>query len=438
VGELENLSRRVNAAKLAIHAQTQERGVTGGYDCTRVAVKDAARIPLTEAIRRETHVELLDRSPVARAAVAEGAVGPDHLDVIVKTLAKIPSRVDAEQREQAETMLVEQARTLDSLALRYAARQILAWLDQDGPEPADPPEGPVNELHLDKYRDGHVRFVGKLGPEAGALLVGLLSPLAKPRPADGVPDLRGVGERHGDAFAELLQLTANAAAAPVDGGERPHLTVTMSLEDLRTEVGRAQLGDLGSLTAGVVRRIACDAKVTPMVLDGDSQPLDVGRAKRTAPPGIRKALVWRDGGCAFPGCDRPSAWTDSHHVISWLDGGPTTLANMTLLCRRHHVLIHRSEWEIRMRQGFPEFLPPGFIDPARSPRRNTLHGVRSPLRKRARRPVSGPSTEPSPQSVRPDRTAMTGRVRPSDARPLPDSPCKTRLARPAGIPTRLP
>jgi hypothetical protein len=158
----------------------------------------------------------------------------------------------------------------------------------------------------------------------------------------------------------------------------------MSLEDLRTEVGRAQLGDLGSLTAGVVRRIACDAKVTPMVLDGDSQPLDVGRAKRTAPPGIRKALVWRDGGCAFPGCDRPSAWTDSHHVISWLDGGPTTLANMTLLCRRHHVLIHRSEWEIRMRQGFPEFLPPGFIDPARSPRRNTLHGVRSPLRLRKR------------------------------------------------------
>ena len=234
-------------------------------------------------------------------------------------------------------------------------------------------------------RNGDVRFTGRLGPEAGALLLGLLSPLAKPRPTDGVRDWRGIGERQGDAFAELLQLTANAAAAPVDGGERPHLTLTMSLADLRAQIGHAQLGGiagLGSLTARQVRRIACDAKVLPMVLDGDSQPLDVGRAKRTAPPGIRKALVWRDGGCAFPTCTRPSEWTDAHHVQHWADGGPTTVANMVLLCRRHHTLIHNSEWEVRINKGFPEFVPPSFVDSRRAPLRNSLHGVRSPLRRR--------------------------------------------------------
>ncbi|HEY4021572.1 MAG TPA: DUF222 domain-containing protein, partial [Pseudonocardiaceae bacterium] len=258
--------------------------------------------------------------------------------------------------------------------------------DQDGPEPADDPiEESVNELHVDTFRDGRVRFIGELGAEEGALLVGLLDPLAKPDPADHGRDWRRPAQRYGDAFVELLRLCANAAAAPVDGGERPHLTLTMSWQDLRDQVGRAQLGglaELASLSARQVRRLACDAKVTPMVLDADSLPLDVGRAKRTAPPGIRRALIFRDGGCSFPTCDRPAPWADAHHVVSWVDGGPTTLANMTLLCRRHHTLVHHSGWEVRIRDGLPEFLPPSFLDPARQPRRNRLHGVRSPLRRR--------------------------------------------------------
>ena len=389
--EIEEVARRVYGTALAIQAEAHKRGLSGGYDSTRVALHDAARISIREAIRRETHAELLARSASARAAVAAGQLGADHLDVITRTLKKIPSQVGPEDRELAETMLAEHGRALDAVALKRAAGHILDWLDQDGPEPADPPEPPVNELHIDTLRNGHVQFAGRLGPEDGALLVGLLSPLAKPRPVDGLPDLRGVGERHGDAFAELLRLCANAAAAPVDGGERPHLTLTISLNELRDQVGRAQLGDLGTLSARQARRIACDAKVLPMVLDGDSQPLDVGRAKRTAPAGIRRALVWRDGGCAYPSCDRRAQWCDSHHVVSWVDGGPTSVDNMVLLCRRHHTLVHQSQWEVRIRDRLPEFLPPAFIDPERVPRRNVLHGVRSPLRKRC---LTNQATEP--------------------------------------------
>ena len=366
---------------LALHAEAQKRGVTGGYDCTRVALHDAARISINEAIRRETHIELVERSPATREALGRGLLDPDHLDVITKTL-KRSLATGPEDRETGREMLLEHARTLDALAFKRAARHILNWLDQDGPEPTDDPQPPANELHLDTLRDGRVQFGGRLDPEAGALLTGLLSPLAKPRPADGVPDLRGVGERQGDAFAELLRLCANAAEAPVDGGERPHLNLTISLTDLREEVGRAQLGDLGTLTAQHARRIACDAKIYPVVLGGDSQPLDVGRAKRTAPPAIRRALVLRDGGCAFPTCDRPAEWSDSHHVRHWADGGPTSVENMVLLCRHHHTLIHRSDWEVRIRDRLPEFIPPAFIDPERTPRRNKLHGARSPLRKR--------------------------------------------------------
>ncbi|HEY4019960.1 MAG TPA: DUF222 domain-containing protein, partial [Pseudonocardiaceae bacterium] len=157
VGEVEELHRRAYAATLAVHAEVRSRGLTGGYESTRVLVHDAARISVVQARRRETHLDLLATSPDGQAALDAGLIGADHLDVIVKTLAQIPADVDLEERVQAETSLVEHARVLDARELRYAGRQILAWLDQDGPEPAeDPVEASVNELHLDTFRDGRV------------------------------------------------------------------------------------------------------------------------------------------------------------------------------------------------------------------------------------------------------------------------------------------
>jgi hypothetical protein len=385
--EFEQLQRRVHAGFLLVYEQVHTRNLTGGYDSTRAVAAESARISVVEARRRETHVELLQRSPEIREAANAGVIGADHLDVIVKTLAKFPLDVDQEHRVQAQVMLIDHARSLDARAMRYAARRVLAWLDRHSLEAReDVAAKPANELRVNKHRNGRVRVVGELEPEAGALLAGLLDPLAKPVPDDNGPDRRTPAERHGDAFVDLIHRCANSAAIPTDGGERPHLTLTMSLQELRDQIGLADLGglaDLSKLPAAAVRRIACDAKVTPMVLDGDSVPLDVGRTKRTVPPAIRRALTFRDGGCAFPSCDRPSQWTDAHHVVSWVDGGPTALENMTLLCRRHHTLVHQSGWEVRVRDGLPEFVPPGFIDPDRKPRRNQLHGASAPLRKAA-------------------------------------------------------
>jgi 5-methylcytosine-specific restriction endonuclease McrA len=94
---------------------------------------------------------------------------------------------------------------------------------------------------------------------------------------------------------------------------------------------------LGPETA---RRLACDASVTRVVLSPESQPLDVGRRTRLIPPAIRTALVVRDRGCTYPGCDRGPQWTDAHHVRHWADGGSTSLDNLVLLCRQHHRAVH--------------------------------------------------------------------------------------------------
>lgn len=89
------------------------------------------------------------------------------------------------------------------------------------------------------------------------------------------------------------------------------------------------------------RKIACDTRVIPVVMGGLGEVLDVGRATRTIPPAIRRALIARDQGCVWPGCDRAPIHCDGHHIQHWLDDGPTSLANLALLCHSHHHRLHK-------------------------------------------------------------------------------------------------
>jgi len=102
-------------------------------------------------------------------------------------------------------------------------------------------------------------------------------------------------------------------------------------------------------------------------------PLDRGRC-RHGREYRHRANTLRDRGCTFPGCDRPASWSDCHHVRHWADGGPTSDHNGVLLCPHHHREIHHGHWDIRFADdGIPEFLPPPWIDPNRTPRRNVMH-----------------------------------------------------------------
>jgi HNH endonuclease len=89
------------------------------------------------------------------------------------------------------------------------------------------------------------------------------------------------------------------------------------------------------------------ATLLPPTLGGaPSQPLEVGRTTRVVNPAQRNALVVRDGGCAFPACERPPGWCEAHHLVHWLHGGPTDLPNLALLCRAHHRAVHEGGWRL--------------------------------------------------------------------------------------------
>jgi hypothetical protein len=123
--------------------------------------------------------------------------------------------------------------------------------------------------------------------------------------------------------------------------------------------GPAELDHVGPVPATTARRLACDASVLRVVMDGRSEPLDVGRRTKVVPPAMRRAVIVRDRVCRFPGCDRPPTWCDAHHVVHWADGGPTAAANLLLLCRPHHRLVHRSGgFALQMLEGRPVFRRP--------------------------------------------------------------------------------
>jgi 5-methylcytosine-specific restriction protein A len=262
--------------------------------------------------------------------------------------------------------------------LTYGTALIEA-LDQDGPAPDDGPASQVNELHLTRHSGAPGGTLTGRFDDAALFdaIATVIDAHATPRTAD---DQRSAGQRHAQALAEVCGYVLDHGDVPECGGRRPHLNVIIRLDDLESRCRSAVLDFGGTLTPESVRMLACDAAVVPIVMNGAGQPLDVGRATRTVPDGLRRAVAARDRGCAHPECGRPPSWCEVHHIVPWEYHGETRLDNCVMLCKFHHRMLHHSEWAVRIHNGLPEFIPPKWIDPDRTPRRKPL-GIR-PVRSR--------------------------------------------------------
>ena len=128
------------------------------------------------------------------------------------------------------------------------------------------------------------------------------------------------------------------------------MTLNVHLDYAHLLDGLASAGlDTGvRISAGEARRLACGAKIVPMVFNGASEPLDVGRAQRLHTAPMRRALSAKYDTCATQGCERPFAWCEIHHPHAWADGGPTSLANGIPLCGFHHRRAHDRAFRHRL------------------------------------------------------------------------------------------
>jgi hypothetical protein len=310
--------------------------------------------------------------PTMREAVQAGLVDGKHIEAVAAAMKELPDWTSVADRELVEHTLTETAKVADPAVVAKHAGVLIDRFNQDGNEPnhEDKLANPKNSLTYRRTRDGGMNFRGDVERESAELFENLLHAFGKPVADDD----RTQERRLGDAMSDVIDAASQAEKLPTTGGEKPHLAVYLNLNVLTNAVGTATLESGAALCPEATRRLACDATIIPMILNGESVPLDLGRARRVVSNHQRTALIVRDKGCAYPNCLAPASWCDAHHIRHWLHGGPTDLTNLVLLCKKHHKILHHSEWHVSINQktGIPEFRPPKWIDPAQRPLRNTL------------------------------------------------------------------
>ena len=226
-------------------------------------------------------------------------------------------------------------------------------------------------LHVYQDEDGTVVLRGRLTPEVGALLLRALdaarATLYQKRRADEavLPATDPAGEtptrpqQQADALALLAETALHHELDPGAPGERYQVVVHVDAAVLAdpAQPGQSVLEEGVHVPAGTSRRLACDASRVVMRHDGDGQVVEIGARTRTIPPALRRALQHRDRSCRFPGCHVRVG--EGHHVRHWAQGGPTTLSNLALLCRRHHRAVHEEGYQLeRMPDGALQFRRP--------------------------------------------------------------------------------
>jgi Domain of unknown function (DUF222)/HNH endonuclease len=398
-------------AALAAMASAQEMVARIAAEADRAGVADRAGRPPTrawlmskhgmsprDASRTVAHASAMSPATEAtRLAWARGEICGDKAEVIAHAVSGLPEGVDPRRAVAAQADLVARAQTMTVSELRReASRLVDQVVDPDQAEKLRAEK--MTEQATAAYEqatfrgrkglDGIARFSGTMPNLAFDMLTANLDALSSPRrdrPRDGIrdDDTPGGDEqaeqvpypvRLGRAFCEWVERTA-AKGISLGDGVNATLVVTIDENDLRDRVGAAALASGDEIPVEELRRLACNADILPMVLGSDSQPVDLGRASRLFSKAQKTALAARDGGCVFPGCERPPGWTEAHHVQPWSMGGDTDVSNGALLCGYHHRLVHRDHgWEIRIAaDGVPEVIPPERVDRRRRPVRHSRH-----------------------------------------------------------------
>ena len=375
LGALDGLSRSGAAPDASPHLSLRDAAGVSEREArsmTRVAEKARGQVPVLEAL-------------------SAGSITPSQAEALCD--ARVPDGVRDE--------LVAAAAAEDADATRQRIRQAEAEHSAETPMERFERQRQMRGAGWRRDHEGMLKLWARFDPSAGAQIEALLEPLRRELWADdkhlrsgrrspaqrdadvlayalaGITatdaDAEAVGRLHARARGMKKQPTSRrttlregaaegaiavceqpgqAADEPQVGGSNDlaigprlpaaQISVLVNLDALRGTTDELGLTDAGTeLPPEIVRQLACDAEIIPMVLGGRGGPCDVGHTRRTVPLRLRRLLIARDRHCRWPGCSAPPSRCDAHHIIHWANGGPTNLDNLVLLCHTHHRFLHQ-------------------------------------------------------------------------------------------------
>jgi hypothetical protein len=318
--------------------------------------------------------------PVSRALLA-GDISVAAADAIRTGLGAPTADISETTLADAAVTLCDDAASLDPDRLLRKARQVRDEIDATGVADREAARRAARSLRLSTLPDGMTRLTWLMDTETAAIVRDVYDRATSPRrggprfvdserAASIAEDDRSTEQLASDVFTELLRHSADTDSTLLLGSGAPVVNVIVTREALDTGRGAAWIeGQTESVSVATVERLVCSGSVQQVTVDDHGQVLNLGREQRLYNRHQRRALAVRDGGCRWPGCDRPPSWTEAHHIAHWAQhGGATDVSNGILLCRHHHLLLHNYEWEIESGGGEFRLVPPASIDPARQPR----------------------------------------------------------------------
>ncbi|MEO7133171.1 MAG: DUF222 domain-containing protein [Vicinamibacterales bacterium] len=374
------------AAELAGHVAVRAMGFTEdsitrqlGEKSAAAAVANLARVEHAEARdwcvageavapRVSLQGELLpDRYPHLAQVLLGGCISPRAARSIVEALGAVSHRVSSEQLLEVESVLVEHAPRLAAREVDRVCRQVIDRYDPDGAEPREDELRARSGIKVIRGRDGLITWIVTMHPEAAGFLTTALDARTAPRrqpvftiedDSPLVADERTLAQRRLDALVSIARESIANDHGRI-AGTSITMNVTMSIEALMSGVGVARIDGLDEpISAATARLLACDAKIIPIVLGGQSEPLDLGYEQRLFSEPQRRALALRDGGCVWPNCTAPPGWCEVAHLTAWAIGGPTNLANGALMCPFHHRRFDHDAWGYEWQLGELVLIPP--------------------------------------------------------------------------------
>jgi hypothetical protein len=373
---LARVRARVAAEELRVLAVAEDIAEATGDRSTATWLANQTREAHGTVGRHAVLASALDsRWTQTAAALGTGDLNLAQARVIVEALETLPKGLGDDLRVKAEAYLVEQAHKFGPRELRHLGRSVLEHL---APEIADEHDyqrllaeeaaaSAATKLTMRRRGDGSTDINARVPDHAAGRLCaylnaytaprrrhldqrtidtpfGPLTPPTDPPTDDDEADQLPIARRRGQAFVALLE-NIPTDSLPRHGGTATTVTITLDYHTLITAVGTATTSTGQTITAGQARRLACQAGIVPVVLDGHSEILDVGRTRRLVTDAIRKALNLRDQGCTTIGCSMPAEFCEAHHIVPWSRGGKTSLAHCKLLCPFHHHRAHDPTWQ---------------------------------------------------------------------------------------------
>jgi hypothetical protein len=334
----------LDAAEAHLLGELEARGV-----CDRFGSKTASWVAHeTHADRRSVNtrvqvgVELRHRFAAVDVALAAGVITFDHVRALLQDTN--PRVVD--QIADMQDVLIAHAQDRPFPVWRSELQALVSLLDQDGP--FDPNrELARTHLHITETAPGEIRFSGALVGEHALVFTEAVRVEGDRVRRQMLADHAECGDLAMPTGATitaiaLCNLTRRGRARSDTTTRAPVVDITLIMRADQPDAVYTRDGD--RLNAERYRHLFCDAAYTAVVVDQVGVPLGLGRTARYATPAQRRALIVRDGGCVFPGCDAPATWCEAHHVDHWDHDGPTDLDNLAMLCRHHHGVTHRAGW----------------------------------------------------------------------------------------------